>query len=135
MTSPAAAPAAVIAAGGLTKSYRNGDIVTPVLHGVDLTVQPGDYVALMGPSGSGKSTLMNLLGLLDRSDAGSYALDAVATVRTRSQSERRFSMFRFKRYDEALLAESLARFGWEKLVALPIGESDRAPVAMLLVKR
>jgi hypothetical protein len=43
-------------------------------------------------------------------------------------------MFRFKRYDEALLAESLARFGWEKLVALPIGESDRAPVAMLLVE-
>ncbi len=66
---------------------------------------------------------------------GSYGLDAVATVRTRSQTERRFSMFRFKRYDEALLAESLARFGWEKLVSLPIGESDRAPVAMLLVKR
>mgnify|MGYP002345874833 CR=1 FL=1 len=66
---------------------------------------------------------------------GSYALDAVATVRTRNQTERRFSMFRFKRYDEALLAESLARFGWEKLISLPIGESDRAPVAMLLVKR
>jgi transcriptional regulator with XRE-family HTH domain len=66
---------------------------------------------------------------------GSYALDAVATVRTKNQTERRFSMFRFKRYDEALLTESLARFGWEKLVALPIGESERAPVAMLLVKR
>ena len=66
---------------------------------------------------------------------GSYQLDAVATVRTRSQAERRFSMFRFKRYDEGLLAESLARFGWEKLVCLPIGESDRAPMAMLLVKR
>ena len=66
---------------------------------------------------------------------GSYSLDVVATVRTRSQAERRFSMFRFKRYDEALLAESLARFGWEKVVSLPIGESDRAPMAMLLVKR
>ena len=66
---------------------------------------------------------------------GSYALDAVATVRTRSHAERRFSMFRFKRYDEALLAESLARCGWDKLVSLPIGESDRAPMAMLLVKR
>ena len=66
---------------------------------------------------------------------GSYQMDAIATVRTRSHAERRFSMFRFKRYDEALLAESLARFGWEKLVALPIGESERAPVAMLLVKR
>ncbi len=66
---------------------------------------------------------------------GNYQMDAIATVRTRSHAERRFSKFRIKRHDEALLAEPLARFGWEKLVALPIGESDRAPVAMLLVKR
>ncbi len=67
--------APVIQARGLTKAYRNGDIVTPVLHGVDLQVARGDFLALMGPSGSGKSTLMNLLGLLDRADAGTYALD------------------------------------------------------------
>ena len=66
---------------------------------------------------------------------GSYQLDAIATVRTRSHAERRFSMFRFKRYDEALLAEPLVRVGWEKLVELPIGDSDRAPVSMLLAKR
>ncbi len=70
-----AAAAPVIDARGLTKAYRNGDIVTPVLHGVDLTVQRGEHVALMGPSGSGKSTLMNLLGLLDRADDGRYVLD------------------------------------------------------------
>ncbi len=52
-------------------------------------------------------------------------MDAIATVRTRSHAERRFSKFRIKRHDEALLAEPLARFGWEKLVALPIGSSDR----------
>ena len=62
-------------------------------------------------------------------------MDASATVRTRSQSERGFSMFRFKRYDEALLAETIARFGWDQLVSLPIGESDRAPVAMLLMRQ
>ena len=60
---------------GIRKSYRTGDVVTPVLHGIDLEVNPGDYVALMGPSGSGKSTLMNLLGLLDRADAGRYLLN------------------------------------------------------------
>ncbi len=60
---------------GISKSYRNGDVVTPVLHGIDLQVHQGDYLALMGPSGSGKSTLMNLLGLLDRADGGSYHLD------------------------------------------------------------
>ncbi len=60
---------------GITKSYRSGDVVTPVLHGIDLAVERGEYVALMGPSGSGKSTLMNLLGLLDRADGGQYRLD------------------------------------------------------------
>ena len=62
-------------------------------------------------------------------------MDALATVRTGSHAERRFSMFRFKRYDEALLAESLARFGWDKVVAPAIGDSDRATVAMLVVKQ
>ncbi len=59
----------------ISKSYRTGDVVTPVLFGIDLQVSRGDYVALMGPSGSGKSTLMNLLGLLDRADSGHYRLD------------------------------------------------------------
>jgi ABC-type lipoprotein export system ATPase subunit len=65
----------LIELSGIAKSYRNGEVVTPVLFGIDLQVQQGDYVALMGPSGSGKSTLMNLLGLLDRADGGHYRLN------------------------------------------------------------
>ena len=64
----------LITLAGVCKSYRNGEVVTPVLHGIDLQVQAGDYLALMGPSGSGKSTLMNLLGLLDRADRGHQTL-------------------------------------------------------------
>lgn len=65
----------LIELSGICKSYQTGDVVTPVLFGIDLQVNQGDYVALMGPSGSGKSTLMNLLGLLDRADGGHYRLN------------------------------------------------------------
>ncbi len=67
---------------GVTKTYVNGDVATPVLHGVDLTVKEGEFVCLMGPSGSGKSTLMHIMSLLDQSDAGSYVFDGkdVATL-------------------------------------------------------
>ena len=79
----------LIALSGISKSYVTGDVKTPVLHGIDLQVQKGDYVALMGPSGSGKSTLMNLLGLLDRADSGSYHLDGkeVTTLNASQHAE------------------------------------------------
>ena len=57
---------------GVTKTYVNGDLAVEVLHGIDLAINPGELVAIMGASGSGKSTLMNILGCLDRPTAGSY---------------------------------------------------------------
>ncbi|MDT7628275.1 MAG: putative transport system ATP-binding protein [Pseudonocardiales bacterium] len=62
---------------GIKKSYQMGDVEMPVLHGIDLTIEDGDMVAIMGPSGSGKSTLMNILGCLDVPSAGSYRLDGI----------------------------------------------------------
>ncbi len=66
--------------------------------------------------------------------AGSYMLDNIATVKVRGQPEKRFSMFRHKRYDEAGLTRALARFGWHCLTSIEFGP-EKNTVAMLLVKR
>ena len=72
----------VIDIQGITKTYVNGKLSVPVLHGIDLVVNKGEFVSIMGPSGSGKSTFMNVLGCLDRPTTGSYRLngDEVATL-------------------------------------------------------
>ena len=59
----------------ITKSYPLGDGFLQILKGIDLTIENGDFVAIMGPSGSGKSTLMNILGCLDKPTSGTYLLD------------------------------------------------------------
>lgn len=69
--------APVIELRGIVKIYTSGPLELEVLHGLNLTVQRGEYVAIMGPSGSGKSTLMNLVGCLDRPSRGTYRLDGV----------------------------------------------------------
>jgi putative ABC transport system ATP-binding protein len=66
---------ALIEIRGVTKTYRRGGERIEVLHGVDLDIERGDFVALMGPSGSGKTTLLNLIGGLDTPTAGTITVD------------------------------------------------------------
>ena len=92
MTSTAAvssAPATrrvAIALHNVTKTYGTGETTVHAVAGVDLQVQRGDYVAVMGPSGSGKSTLMNIIGCLDMPTTGAYLLDGV-DVRRLAESQ------------------------------------------------
>ncbi|NVK27227.1 MAG: ABC transporter ATP-binding protein [Flavobacteriia bacterium] len=65
----------VIELRGIKRNFAMGTHTVKVLKGIDLTIEKGEYVALMGPSGSGKSTLMNLLGCLDTPTAGEYTLN------------------------------------------------------------
>ena len=59
----------------ITKTYKIGSIEVHALRSVDLTIQPNEYISIMGPSGSGKSTLMNIIGCLDSPTSGSYSLE------------------------------------------------------------
>ncbi len=61
----------------ITKSYQVGEVKLQVLKGIDLKIERGEFISIMGPSGSGKSTLMNILGALDQPTSGLYYLDGI----------------------------------------------------------
>src|ERR1700716_3943122 len=78
----------------VTKMYGDGETLVRALRGVSLTVNRGDYVAIMGSSGSGKSTLMNILGCLDIPSGGQYLLDGVDVSRL---NDRQLALVRNRR--------------------------------------
>jgi len=73
--------AAVVQIDEIHKIYESGEIPVHAVRGVTLTIEPGEFVAVMGASGSGKSTMMNLFGCLDRPTKGSYRLDGIDVSR------------------------------------------------------
>jgi putative ABC transport system ATP-binding protein len=84
-TPPSAAPRPAIALENIRKTYGEGETAVHAIAHVDLQVQRGEYVAIMGASGSGKSTLMNIVGCLDAPSAGRYLLDGVDVRRLDDQ--------------------------------------------------
>ncbi len=76
---------------GIVREYRNGDVVTPALTGIDLCIGKGEFAAVMGASGSGKTTLLHIIGCMDAPTSGIYRLDGEHLERA---SEKRLSAIR-----------------------------------------
>ena len=114
------ADAAILRAKGLRKTFRMGDSTVEVLKHADLTLKPGEFVAIEGRSGSGKSTLLHILAGLDAPDAGSVELEGLDIAPLSMAAERRMRMIRIP---------FLAPVNWllhlAQLTLLALNRSDR----------
>ena len=108
----------VIELSKLSKVYGHGDVCVTALDEIDLTIQKGEFVAIMGPSGCGKTTLLNVLGLLDTSTGGEYALDGrlVSDISKREQASIRANRIGFVFQSFNLLP----RISAQKNIELPL---------------
>ncbi|MGQ0719653.1 MAG: ABC transporter ATP-binding protein [Pseudonocardiales bacterium] len=120
----------------VSTAYQMGKVEVPVLHGVDLTINDGEMVAIMGPSGSGKSTLMNILGCLDVPTSGRYLLDGIDVRRL---SDNRLAKIRSSKIGFVFQSFSLvARTNAIRNVELPLvyaGVRDRRNPASLALEQ
>ena len=116
----------IIEMRGIVKRYYEGkQNELEILHGIDLTVYPGDFVAIVGESGSGKSTLMNIIGALDRPTLGSYLLDGLDVLR---QKDARMSEVRNRKIGFVFQNFNLiGRTSAQKNVELPMLYAGLAP--------
>ena len=101
----------LIALAGIRRSYGSGELAVEVLHGIDLEIHAGEFVAIVGSSGSGKSTLMNIIGCLDRPSAGAYRFmgEDVATLDRDALARLRREAFGFVFQSYHLVGTATAR--------------------------
>jgi putative ABC transport system ATP-binding protein len=128
----------MIVATGIARSYDLGGVTVPALRGVSLTIDEGDYVAIVGTSGSGKSTLMHLLGALDRPTSGTLLIDGrdVSTLGPAEMAKLRNETIGFVFQSFHLLPRTTARDN----VALPLvyrgtGRRERRERAAAMLER
>jgi len=131
---------ALIELRNISKIYDLGEVKVPALVDANLTIEKGEYVALVGPSGSGKSTLMNTLGCLDRPTSGSYLLagEEIATMESNERARIRNQRIGFVFQNFNLLARTSALENVELPLLYgtsPISARDRHARAMEVLKQ